>query len=56
MNDEPNNNGSNAKSKEVYSDKQLAWDEILVTTPFTPPHMNTILVKVGHPHCARLRY
>lgn len=45
-NNRPNNNGFNGKVTAVYSNKKLAWDEIYVTMPFTPAHMNTVIVKM----------
>ena len=45
-NDQPNDNGFNAKAKAVYNDEKMAWDEVFVTTPFSPAHMNTVIVKM----------
>ena len=45
-NDQPNDNGFNAKAKAVYNNEKMVWDEVFVTTPFSPAHMNTVIVKM----------
>ena len=45
-NDQPNNDGSNAKAKSIYNDEKALWDEEYVITPYLPPMMNKVMVKM----------
>ena len=46
VNDQPNDNGFNAKAKSIYNDEKALWDEEYVTTPYSPPMMNKVMVKM----------
>ena len=42
-NDQPNDNGFNAKAKAIYNEEKAKWDEQFVSTPFSPAHMNKVI-------------
>ena len=44
--DQPNDNGFNAKCKSVYAEEKAKWDETFLTTTYTPPMMNMVLVSM----------
>ena len=43
-NDQPNDNGSNAKLKSCYNDRKSKWTRKFLSHPFSPAHMNTVIV------------
>ena len=44
-NNQPNNNGSNAKLKACYNLRKSEWTREYLSTHFSPAHMNSVLVK-----------
>ena len=43
-NDQPNDNGSNAKLKSCYNERKSKWTRKFLSHPFSPAHMNTVIV------------
>lgn len=51
-NDQPHANGFNAKAKVAYYNENNEWNKRFVAVPYTPTHVNTVLVKIwAHPSC-----
>lgn len=46
INNQPNDNVFDANAKSVYKDEKMAWDEVFMTIPFLPAHMNIVIVKI----------
>ena len=44
-NDQPNDNGPNAKLKACYNERKHEWTRKFLSTPYSPAHMNSVLVK-----------
>ena len=44
-NDQPQDNGSNAKLKSCYNNRKSEWSRAHLSTPYSPAFMNTVLVK-----------
>ena len=44
-NDQPQDNGSNAKLKSCYNQRKHEWSRKHLSTPYSPAQMNTVLVK-----------
>ena len=44
-NDQPQDNGSNTKLKSCYNNRKSEWSRQFLSTPYSPAHMNTVLVK-----------
>ena len=45
-NDQPNDNGFNAMATAIYCDEKNDQDGKFATIPFSPPHINNIMVKM----------
>ena len=43
-NDQPQDNGSNAKLKSCYNNRKSEWSRKFLSTAYSPAHMNTVLV------------
>lgn len=46
LNDRPNDNNFKVKAKRVCNEENALWDEEYIATPYSPPMMNKVMVKM----------